>query len=63
MPRVLTCIDPVPATDGTCTTTAWLEFPTVLPNLTVEQGREIGFALFAMVAGMVAMKLITKAVP
>lgn len=63
MPRVLTCIDPVPAIDGTCTTSAWLEFPTVLPTLTIEEGRAIGWALFAMVAGMQAIKLLRKAIP
>lgn len=50
--RVLVCVDPTPASDGSCATTAWLEQPGVLPPLSAEQGAVIssGFVLVACTA-------------
>lgn len=46
--RVLICIDPAPAQDGSCTNSAWVEQPTLADYLpTVAQGNELGFAFFA----------------
>lgn len=35
--RVLVCLDAVPAADGTCGQTAYLEQPSILPPLNQEQ--------------------------
>lgn len=61
MPRALVCLDEVPAGDGSCTSQAWQEIPTVLPTLTIEQGHEIGMALLWMVGGLAALKLLRRA--
>ena len=61
MPRVLVCLDEVPAPDGSCALQAWQEAPTVLPTLTVEEGHLIGITLLWCVAGLAALKLINKA--
>ncbi|KAB7775660.1 hypothetical protein [Xanthomonas sp. LMG 12460] len=47
MARVLTCIDPAPAQDGTCAQTAWVDqsdWTTPLP--TIEQAAAVGSAYF-----------------
>lgn len=61
MPRVLVCLDEVPAPDGTCALQAWQEAPTALPTLDVGTASEIGMALLWCVAGLAALKLINKA--
>ncbi|MBD9368357.1 hypothetical protein [Xanthomonas sp. XNM01] len=59
MSRVLTCIDPVPAEDGSCVQTAWLELPSwvdVLP--TVEQANTVGPAIAGGLILLAAMRLL-----
>lgn len=50
MARVLTCVDPVPASDGTCTDQAWLDQPSFLPTLSAEQGLELSGLLITVMA-------------
>ncbi|MGJ7901013.1 hypothetical protein [Lysobacter sp. 1R34A] len=48
MPRVLTCIDPAPAADGTCQQTAWIDQGGIADMLpTHEQANAVGFAFFS----------------
>lgn len=42
MARVLTCIDEAPASDGTCSQTAYMEQPHLLPPLDAEQTYTLG---------------------
>ncbi|XQA67119.1 hypothetical protein ACM9XC_07230 [Xanthomonas sacchari] len=50
MARVLTCIDPTPAQDGTCAQTAWVDEPTWVHMLpTVDQANQVGAAIFTSV--------------
>lgn len=56
-PRVLTCIDAVPASDGSCAQQAWLEQPAWIDYLpTVDQANTVGGAMFAATCIMVAAK-------
>lgn len=44
MPRVLVCLDEVPAQDGSCAVQAWQEVPAaqpLLPELTAAQVQEL----------------------
>jgi|GEM_PF-2079905 hypothetical protein len=57
MARVLTCIDPVPAQDGTCTQTAWLDQSSWVDMLpTVAQANEVGAAIFTSVMTIAVAK-------
>ena len=58
--RVLACIDPVPAPDGTCAQAAFIEQPSWIDYLpTVEQANEIGVAVFtSLMILAVARKLL-----
>lgn len=59
MARVLTCVDPVPAQDGSCTTSVWLEQPSWTDMLpTVEQANIVGPAIAAGLILIAAMRLI-----
>jgi hypothetical protein len=57
MARVLTCIDPVPNSDGSCTETAYLEQSTVLPLLSVEDATAIATTFFLALASVMAVKV------
>lgn len=59
--KVRACVDWDAATE-TCTAEAYIDPPTVIPMMTVEQGHEIGFAVFAAVAMVKAVSLIREAV-
>lgn len=63
MPRVLVCLDETPpAYDGVCTTTAWVEQPTLVPELSLEDAQLLSHAaLFAWVTVAAAL-LIRKAI-
>lgn len=52
MPRVLVCLDDVPATDGSCAVEAWQEVPSqpLLPELTKENVQEIAPHLAVLLA-------------
>jgi len=59
MPRVLTCIDAVPAADGSFTNTAWLDQPSWVEMLpTVEQANVVGPAIAAGLCLIAVMRLI-----
>ncbi|MCC4615624.1 hypothetical protein LL972_06295 [Xanthomonas campestris pv. asclepiadis] len=60
MARVLTCLDSVPAQDGTCAQYAFVEqgFTQYLP--TNEQAVEIGAAFFVSLFTLAAAKRILK---
>jgi ABC-type uncharacterized transport system permease subunit len=54
--RVLVCLDPQPAADGSCAQTAFIEQPALIPEMTVEQGREIGHAFLLAVIAVAVIK-------
>ena len=59
MARVLTCIDAVPAQDGTCAQTAWLDEPSFVDMLpTVEQANTVGPAAVAALVLIAAFRLL-----
>lgn len=59
MARVLTCIDPTPASDGSCAQSAWVDQATWIDYLpTVEQANTVGFAIFCALAMLAAFRLI-----
>jgi hypothetical protein len=59
MPRYLTCIDPVPASDGTCQETAWIDQGGIADMLpTVEQGNTVGMAIFGALVMLRVIGLI-----
>lgn len=55
--RTLVCLDPVPNSDGSCTESAWLEQPSMLPPLTVEEAREISSVALLALAAVMAVKV------
>lgn len=58
--RVLTCIDPVPAADGTCAQSAYLEMPSLLPTMTAQEGTEIATGFLMALAAVMAVKLALR---
>ena len=61
MPRVLICTDDLPAADGTCTTTAWVEYAPPIEPLSLADAQLIGgHALLAWVT-VAAVLLVKKA--
>lgn len=59
MARVLVCIDPVPAQDGSCSQSAWLEQPSWVDMLpTVEEANVVGPAIFLGFVSVAALRLI-----
>lgn len=48
------------STSGQCATVVWVEAPSLIPPLTVEQGAALGGATILVWAGVVAMVLIRK---
>lgn len=62
MPRVLVCLDEVPAADGTCATTAWVEQPPVLPELSAEDVQALAPYIALVLASAWAWKEATRAV-
>lgn len=61
MPRVLTCIDAVPAVDGSCAQQAWLEQPSWVDQLpTVEEANDIGMLFFFSLVAIAAAKRLFK---
>lgn len=46
--RVLVCLDVEPAVDGTCTSEAWVDQPTLLPPLSVEEGLLLSGAMITV---------------
>lgn len=62
MPRVLVCVDEVPAPDGSCAVQEWQEVPSMLPPMSLEKAKAISdAALFAWVS-IAAVVLIRKAI-
>lgn len=60
MARVLTCLDPVPAGDGSCAETAWVEQPGLLPPLSVKEGLTISGLFVSVMATAWAWKAIRR---
>lgn len=59
MARILTCIDPVPVQDGSCTQTAWLDQSSWVDMLpTVQQANTVGPAIFVGFVTLAALRLI-----
>lgn len=59
--RVLACVDPVPASDGSCVAQAWIEQPSfadVLPSLS--EANEVGFAFLSSLVIIAAVKRYLK---
>ena len=57
MARVLTCIDTVPNEDGSCTSAVYLEQPTLLPPMTVEEATDIAAGALLAFAVVMAVKV------
>lgn len=57
MARTLVCIDAVPNSDGSCTESAWIEMPSLLPPMTVEDAQQIASAAFLAFAAVMAVKV------
>lgn len=57
MARVLTCIDPVPASDGSCAEAVYLEQPSFLPPMTVQDARDISTAVLTALVAVMAVKV------
>lgn len=61
MARVLVCIDPLPLSDGTCQTEAWIEQPTISDYLpTVAEATEVGSVFAFSLVTIAAIKHIMK---
>lgn len=60
MPRVLVCVDEVPAGDGACAHQVWMEVNTIPPLPTVEQATDVGWAIFLGLATLGALRGILK---
>lgn len=59
MPRVLVCIDPQPATDGSCQQTEWIEQASVADMLpTIDDAQMVGSWFFASIVLLAAMVLL-----
>lgn len=55
--RVLACLDPVPAEDGSCAQQAWVEQTGALPMLSLQDAERIGDAMLLALVPIVAIKL------
>lgn len=62
MPRVLVCLDEVPAVDGTCAMTAWVEQPPILPELSAADVQTLAPYIALVLASAWAWKEVTRAV-
>lgn len=61
MPRYLVCIDPTPATDGSCQTTAWVDVGGIKQYLpTTAQATELGSIFMVSLLTLAAAKRILK---
>lgn len=60
MPRVLTCLDPVPASDGTCADQAWVDQSGLLPPLPAEEGLVLSGYLIAAFAAAWGWKFLRR---
>ena len=59
MARVLTCIDPVPAQDGSCAQSAWLDQPSWVDAMpTAEQAHVVGAAFAGGLILLAVMRLL-----
>lgn len=59
MPRVLVCLDPTPAQDGSCQLQAWVEQPSIADMLpTVDQANIVGPAFVLGLCTLAALGLI-----
>lgn len=54
--RVLVCLDAQPAADGSCAQTAFIEQPSLIPQMTLEQGKDIGHAFLLAVVAVAVTK-------
>lgn len=62
MPRVLVCLDEVPATDGTCAVTGWVEQAPLLPELSAQDVYALAPYIALVFASAWAWKEATRAV-
>lgn len=62
MPRVLVCMDEVPASDGSCAVEQWQEQIFVLPPMSLEKAQEISNAALLAWVSVAAVVLIRKAI-
>jgi len=63
MPRVLVCLDSTPpAPDGVCTTTAWVEQPTFVPELSLADAQHLSYVAMIAWVTVAAALLLRKAI-
>ena len=61
MPRYVACADPVPASDFSCASPVWVDQGGIADMLpTIEQANVVGFAFFASLFTVVAVKRFLK---
>ncbi|HEY1070079.1 MAG TPA: hypothetical protein VGE33_06020 [Thermomonas sp.] len=62
-PLVLVCLDEVPpAPGGACNTTAWIEQPSVIPELSLEDAQLLSQAAMWAWVAVAAALLVKKAI-
>lgn len=60
--RVLACTDAVPAADGSCAQTAYLEQPSLFPEITTAQLYELGTAILGVLVWAYVWKHLPRVV-
>ncbi|GAA5008868.1 hypothetical protein FNZ56_02905 [Pseudoluteimonas lycopersici] len=59
--QTLTCLDdPPPAPGGSCTTTAWVEAPSLVPPLSIDDAQTIAYAFLGALVAVMVVKIIGK---
>jgi len=59
--QVLACLDdPPPTGGGPCTNSAWIEQPSFLPPLSVDDAQTIAYDFLAALCAVMVVKLIGK---
>lgn len=58
--RYLVCLDETPAGDGTCASTAWVESPTFLPPLPIEDATTIAVAFLTAFVAVQVVKIVAR---
>lgn len=60
---VLVCLDEVPpAPGGTCSQTAWIEQPTLIPELTLQEAQTLSHAALIAWVSVAAVLLLRKGI-
>lgn len=58
--RIRACLDETPAGDGSCAVEAWVEQPSLLPPLPIQDALDICASLLLALASVMAIKIVAK---